>query len=175
MICIQKIYGFHGINRQNIEKSWYVTPVTEDERRTDGRKVENRAVFCWTRNRKNKGLWKKTKNTGRAKPSFPEFANAFQEKLAVQQWQQQQWVVWPPVLKLKLFTFLKGINFTLQPTVCFNQVLAWVLIKVELCCLTGLSQYQGGNVYYINGVKCHEINVRSLSEQCKLWLVVGCN
>ena len=25
------------------------------------------------------------KNTGRAKPSFPEFANAFQEKLAVQQ------------------------------------------------------------------------------------------
>ena len=35
MICIQKIYGFHGINRQNIEKSWYVTPVT-DERRTDG-------------------------------------------------------------------------------------------------------------------------------------------
>ena len=23
----------------------------EDERRTDGRKVENRAVFCWTRNR----------------------------------------------------------------------------------------------------------------------------
>ena len=30
----------------------------------------------------------------------------------------------PPVLKLKVFTFLKGINFTLQPTVCFNQVLA---------------------------------------------------
>ena len=30
----------------------------------------------------------------------------------------------PPVLKLKLFTFLKGINFTPQPTVCFNQVLA---------------------------------------------------
>ena len=81
----------------------------------------------------------------------------------------------PPVLKLKLFTFLKGINLTPQPTVCFNQVLAWVLIRLELCCLTGLSQYQGGNVYYINGVKCHEINVRSLSEQCKLWLVVGCN
>ena len=51
MICIQKIYGFHGINRQNIEKSQYVTPVTEDGGRTDGRKVENRAVFCWTRNR----------------------------------------------------------------------------------------------------------------------------
>ena len=53
MICIQKIYGFHGINRQNIEKSCYVTPVTDGQ--TDGgrRKVENRAVFCWTRNRKS--------------------------------------------------------------------------------------------------------------------------
>ena len=38
MICIQKIYGFHGINRQNIEKSWYVTPVTEDGRTEDGGK-----------------------------------------------------------------------------------------------------------------------------------------
>ena len=36
MICIQKIYGFHGINRQNIEKSWYVTPVTNE--RTNGGK-----------------------------------------------------------------------------------------------------------------------------------------
>ena len=35
MICIQKIYGFHGINRQNIEKSWYVTPVTEEDERTE--------------------------------------------------------------------------------------------------------------------------------------------
>ena len=54
MIFIQKIYGFHGINRQNIEKSWYVTPVTDkrtNERRR--RKVENRAVFCSTRNRNN--------------------------------------------------------------------------------------------------------------------------
>ena len=144
------------------------------KKKTNEYKIENMQRY---KKYKNKGLWrrKKTKNTGRAKPSFPEFANAFQEKLAVQQWQQQQWVVWPPVLKLKLFTFLKGINLTPQPTVCFNQVLAWVLIRLELCCLTGLSQYQGGNVYYINGVKCHEINVRSLSEQCKLWLVVGCN
>ena len=37
MICIQKIYGFHGINRQNIEKSWYVTPVTEDGRTESGK------------------------------------------------------------------------------------------------------------------------------------------
>ena len=37
MIYIQKIYGFHGINRQNIEKSYYVTPVTEDERTEDGK------------------------------------------------------------------------------------------------------------------------------------------
>ena len=52
MICIQKIYGFHGINRQNIEKSWYVTPVTNGRTEDGGRrKVENRAVFCWTRNR----------------------------------------------------------------------------------------------------------------------------
>ena len=49
MICIQKIYGFHGLNHQIIEKSWDVTPVTDG--RTNGRKVENRAVFCWTRNR----------------------------------------------------------------------------------------------------------------------------
>ena len=34
MICIQKIYGFHGKNHQNIEKSWYVTPVTDE--RTNG-------------------------------------------------------------------------------------------------------------------------------------------
>ena len=50
MICIQKIYGFHGLNHQIIEESLDVTPVTDE--RTDGRKVENRAVFCWTRNRK---------------------------------------------------------------------------------------------------------------------------
>ena len=49
MICIQKIYCFHGLNHQIIEESWDVTPVTYI--RTDGRKVENRAVFCWTRNR----------------------------------------------------------------------------------------------------------------------------
>ena len=54
MICIQKIYGFHGINRQNIEKSLYVTPVTDG--RTDRRKVENRALFCWTRNRNDSFL-----------------------------------------------------------------------------------------------------------------------
>ena len=57
MICIQKIYCFHGINRQNIEKSWYVTPVTEEE--DERRKVENRAVFCWTRNRKSINIKKK--------------------------------------------------------------------------------------------------------------------
>ena len=45
MICIQKIYGFHGINRQNIEKSWYVTPVTDGRTNERRRKVENRAVF----------------------------------------------------------------------------------------------------------------------------------
>ena len=28
MICIQKIYGFHGLNHQIINKSWDVTPVT---------------------------------------------------------------------------------------------------------------------------------------------------
>ena len=45
MICIQKIYGFHGLNHQIIEESWDVTPVTNE--RTDGgrRKVENSAVF----------------------------------------------------------------------------------------------------------------------------------
>ena len=45
MICIQKIYGFHGLNHQIIEESWDVTPVTNG--RTDGgrRKVENSAVF----------------------------------------------------------------------------------------------------------------------------------
>ena len=48
MICIQKIYGFHGINRQNIEKSWYVTPVSDE--RTEEEESGNRAVFCWTRN-----------------------------------------------------------------------------------------------------------------------------
>ena len=31
-MCIQKIYGFHGINHQNIVKSLYVTPVTKDGR-----------------------------------------------------------------------------------------------------------------------------------------------
>ena len=35
MIGIQKIYVFHGLNRQNIEKSWDVTPVT-DGRTEDG-------------------------------------------------------------------------------------------------------------------------------------------
>ena len=50
MTCIQKIDGFHGINRQNIEKCCYVTPVT-DGQTDERRKVENRAVFCWTRNR----------------------------------------------------------------------------------------------------------------------------
>ena len=40
MICIQKIYGFHGINRQNIEKSWYVTPVTNG-RTNGGRRTED--------------------------------------------------------------------------------------------------------------------------------------
>ena len=40
MICIQKIYGFHGPNHQIIEESWDVTPVTRDER-TDGKwKIE---------------------------------------------------------------------------------------------------------------------------------------
>ena len=34
IVCIQKIYGFHGLNHQIIED---VTPVTEDER-TDGGK-----------------------------------------------------------------------------------------------------------------------------------------
>ena len=29
-VCIQKIYGFHYINHQNIEKSWDATSVTED-------------------------------------------------------------------------------------------------------------------------------------------------
>ena len=38
MICIQKIYGFHGINRQNIEKSWYVTPVTNGRTEDGGGK-----------------------------------------------------------------------------------------------------------------------------------------
>ena len=37
MICIQKIYGFHGLNYQIIEESCDVTPMTEDER-TDGGK-----------------------------------------------------------------------------------------------------------------------------------------
>ena len=44
MICIQKIYGFHGINRQNIEKSWYVTPVTEDGRTNGKWKIEQCSV-----------------------------------------------------------------------------------------------------------------------------------
>ena len=44
MICIQKIYGFHGLNPQTIDN--YVTPVTDGRR-----KVENRAVLWWTRNR----------------------------------------------------------------------------------------------------------------------------
>ena len=39
MICIQKIYGFQGLNHRIIEESWDVTPVTDE------RKVENRAVF----------------------------------------------------------------------------------------------------------------------------------
>ena len=43
MICIQKIYGFDGLNHQIIEESWDVTPVTnggqtEDGWRTDGGK-----------------------------------------------------------------------------------------------------------------------------------------
>ena len=31
MICLQKIYGFHGQNHQIMEKNWDATPVTEDE------------------------------------------------------------------------------------------------------------------------------------------------
>ena len=34
MICIQKIYGFQGLNHQIIKESWDVTPVTDE--RTDG-------------------------------------------------------------------------------------------------------------------------------------------
>ena len=37
MIHIQKIYGFHGLNRQNIEKSLYVTPVTDDGQMNGGK------------------------------------------------------------------------------------------------------------------------------------------
>ena len=43
MICIQKIYGFHGLNHKIIEKSRDVTPVTDG--RANGRKVEKSAVF----------------------------------------------------------------------------------------------------------------------------------
>ena len=41
--CIQKIYGFHGLNHQIIEKGRDVTPVTDG--RANGRKVEKSAVF----------------------------------------------------------------------------------------------------------------------------------
>ena len=49
MIFIKKINGFHSLNNKIIKKSWDVTPLTDE--RSNGRKVENRAVFCKTRNR----------------------------------------------------------------------------------------------------------------------------
>ena len=38
MICIQKIYGLHGLNHQLIEKNW------DDSQTVDKQKVENRKV-----------------------------------------------------------------------------------------------------------------------------------
>ena len=70
-------------------------------------KIENMQRY---KNTKNKWLWKYN-TTGRAKPSFPEFANAFQEKLAVQQWQQQQWGLWSPRFKTQIVHILKGHQF----------------------------------------------------------------
>ena len=65
MICIQKIYGFHGINRQNIEKKVDMSRLSRrTDERTDGRKVENRAVFCWTRNRKYFGSFEQQEGRG---------------------------------------------------------------------------------------------------------------
>ena len=79
------------------------------QNKTKEYKIENMQRY---KNTKNKGLWKKeTKNTGRAKPSFPEFANAFQEKLAVQQWQQQQWGMWSPRFKTQSVHIFKGHQF----------------------------------------------------------------
>ena len=46
MIYFQKIYGFHALNHQIIEKSWDVMPVTEIH-------TENWAVFCISRIRKD--------------------------------------------------------------------------------------------------------------------------
>ena len=53
MICIQKIYGFHGFDHQIIKKSWNVAPVTYG--RKDGKWKIEPYTFCWTRNRKQ---WK---------------------------------------------------------------------------------------------------------------------
>ena len=44
MICIQKIYGFCGLNLQIIEESWDVTPVTNG-RRTESGKYEPQFPF----------------------------------------------------------------------------------------------------------------------------------
>ena len=53
MICIQKTYGFHGLNHQIIEKNFDVTPVTDGGKwkigqysgRTETTKNSRSAVF----------------------------------------------------------------------------------------------------------------------------------
>ena len=49
MICFQKIYGFHALNHQIIEKSWDVTPV-----HTHTYTVESSVVFCLSRIRNSR-------------------------------------------------------------------------------------------------------------------------
>ena len=39
MICIQKIYSFHGLNHQIMEESWDVTPVTNGRTEDGKRKI----------------------------------------------------------------------------------------------------------------------------------------
>ena len=39
MICIQKIYSFHGLNHQIMEESWDVTPVTKGRTEDGKRKI----------------------------------------------------------------------------------------------------------------------------------------
>ena len=52
MICIEKIYGFQGLNHQTIKESWDVTPVIDE--RTNGGKWK--IVQCSKLNQKPQNL-----------------------------------------------------------------------------------------------------------------------